>query len=82
MSPTDGETRAAVTHDERLAVRVVSREISVDVRVGAEFLDEGHFQPERTIEATREEFGPETECHGLETGSVCRIKRFLAAAVS
>jgi hypothetical protein len=69
---------AAVTHDERLAARVVSREMSVDVRVGAELLDEGHLQPDGTIEATREAFGPETECHGLEAGSVCRIKRFLA----
>ena len=69
---------AAVTHYERLAARVVSREMSVYVRVSAEFLDEGHLQPDETIEATREAFRPETECHGLEAGSVCRIKRFLA----
>ena len=73
---------AAVTHDERLAARVVSRELSVDVRVGAELLYEGHLQPEGTIEATREGFRPETECDGLEAGSVCHIKRFLAQRYS
>jgi hypothetical protein len=51
---------AAVTHDERLAARVVSREMSVYVRVGAELLDERHLQPDGTIEATREAFRPET----------------------
>jgi hypothetical protein len=69
---------AAMTYDEGLAARVVSREMSVDVRVGAELLDEGHLQPDGTIEATRAAFRPETECDGLEAGSVCRIKRFLA----
>ena len=69
---------AAVTHDERPGVRVVSGELSVDVRVGAELLDESHLQPKGTIEARRDGLGPETECHGLETGTACRVERLLA----